>query len=140
MEGKQIASKQKLRIASLLTQFHIDAKKVVVGDGVRHTIYKDEKRFVFQARDRKEILEQTAVKAIKYFSEPDIYLVWNVEGISRGRKLKRMKFSVEYDEVMAAIRQNTDATKAVEFEGRGHEKVTILTDAALEGYFAALNI
>lgn len=110
----------KCKIENLLIENGYELKDFVVGTG--ETYYKSVNRFVFDAKNRKQIINQTAKMAIKYFKKEDILLVWNVYGKSKGRTVRRGVFSVKCNSVFECIDLGV-TKKIVELRGWGEEYV-----------------
>ncbi|MBQ6862683.1 MAG: hypothetical protein IJO14_00445 [Clostridia bacterium] len=114
----------KKRITALLIKNGIALSSVVIGTGKTYTSSKN--RFIFSAGGRKEILNETAKLAVKYFDEQKILLIWSVYGTAKGRTVKRQTFSVKCDSVFNALTQNK-TRKIVELTGHGTEDVWIFS-------------
>lgn len=110
----------KCKIENLLIENGYELKDFVVGTG--ETYYKSVNRFVFDAKNRKQIINQTAKMAIKYFKKEDILLVWNVYGKSKNRTVRRGVFSVKCNSVFECIDLGV-TKKIVELRGWGEEHV-----------------
>lgn len=108
----------KRKIENLIVDSGIDLKNVVVGTG---ETYYSNKRFVFNATDRKELDNGTAKFAIKYLSKHSLILVWNIE---KYHKHSNRIFSIKCETVFDNFK-NGVATKAVEFHSWGEEEVMI---------------
>ena len=115
----------KRKINNLLMKHNIDPEKVLVGTG---ETYYSNKRFVFDARNRKEIVNRTAKFAIKYLSKHNFILVWDIE---KYRRFRTSKFSIKSETVFENFK-NGSATKAVEFQSWGEEEVLIYSADEIE--------
>ena len=131
------AYEERKKIYSILKTIGIDPSLFVVGAGKTYTQKKA--LFEFNARDRKEIREQTAVYAIKYYESYNIYLVWHIVQWSKWRNVRRGKFSAAYSDVTTAITQKSSVQKGVEYRWRGQETVKVLTYEELEKFIEKIS-
>lgn len=113
------------KIENIIVNNGIDLKYVVVGTG---ETYYSTKRFVFDAKNRKEIVNRTARFAIKYLSKHNLILVWDIE---KYRHFRGTVFSVKSKTVFDNFK-NGVATKAVEFQSWGEEEVLIYPTDEIE--------
>ena len=128
---------ERKKIYLMLKTKGIDSSLFVVGTGQSYT--QEKALFEFDARDRKEIREQTAVYAIKYYKSYNIYLVWHIVQWSKWRNVRRGKFSAAYSDVMTAITQKSSVQKGVEYRWRGQETVKVLTYEELEEFLETIS-
>lgn len=115
----------KRKIENMIVDNGIDLKYVVVGTG---ETYYSNKRFVFDARNRKETVNRTAKFAIKYLSKHNFILVWDIE---KYRHFRGSEFSVKSKTIFDNFK-NGVATKAIEFQSWGEEEVLIYPVEELE--------
>lgn len=119
----------------MIKAYNIDPSTVVIGTG--KTYYAKERRFIFDAVNRKEILELTAKYAIKYFDKEKIYILWKVrEQTTKKRYVYRNKFSIDADLVLSCIGQTEELRKGVEYQWRMKETVRIFDRTGIEYYIA----
>lgn len=131
------AFEERNKVYSMLQAKGIDPSWFVVGAGKTYTQKKA--LFEFDARNRKEIQDQTAVYAIKYYESCGIYLVWHIVQWSKWRNVRRGKFSAKYSDVMTAIAQKSSVQKGVEYRWRGQETVKVLTYEELEEFIEQIS-
>lgn len=99
----------------------------VVGVGKTFSKKGKEKRFEFNARERKPILCHTARYVVKYFSDFDFYIIWKTrQKTTPGRVVFRSVFSLKADDAFEAFKLNSVAHKGVEFEWRLAENVNVV--------------
>lgn len=79
-------------------------------------------RFEFTASGKEEVVNKTAIFAIKYFTYEKIVILWRVKGIEKYREVDRSKFSVDRDDVFRNFAKGF-TVKDVEFKGIGAEEV-----------------
>lgn len=105
----------------------------VVGTGRTFSKKGNRIRFEFAARNRQQILEKTAIYAVKYFAEQDFYILWKIrQKTSKEREVYRTCLSVDVDDANKSYEANKKVIKGVEFSWQLQEDVVVVDFENLE--------
>ena len=125
----------KQEILRILQKNQVDLATVVVGTG--ETYYKARNRFVFDAGNRKEILDKTALYAIKYFHTEKIFILWEVWGTRPNKSfVYRSCLNIDAGAVLNSLGKTDELRKGIEFQWRNKEIVRVFDRVGLENYIA----
>lgn len=123
-------------IVAMLNKYGIDLNAVVVGTGDDYNRTNQNNRFMFHIANRKQIMNETAKYAIKYFHSHGIYIMWEIRVSNGSRYVNRTSLSVDAQTVMDAFDRHDCASKGVEFHWKASENVHIFNQCGLEQYIA----
>lgn len=131
--------KQK-EIEKLFSDNGFSDNEFVVGTGETFsTKGKNTKRFEFNAREREEIINCTALYAVKYFSKQDFYIVWKIRcKTTNDQYSRRTILSIDYETAIEAYKTNQKASKGVNFKWRLQENVMVINFEGLKSVIKSL--
>lgn len=127
---------QEREIIAMLNRHGVDLNAVVIGTGDNYVRTNHNDRFVFHIANRRQIVNETAKYAIKYFHSYGIYIMWEIRESNGSRYVNRTSLNVDAQAVMDAFDRHDCASKGVEFHWKESENVHIFNQYGLEQYIA----
>ena len=126
----------KRRIKQIIESAGLNYNDFLIGNGKTYT--KKENSFYYVYKSDYDISDKNKKFAIKYYSDHDFCLIWNVYGMNKnGQMIPRSKFSLN-SECVKEKNYDGIAEKGIEFKERYKEKVIISPIEKLPDYLKIL--
>ena len=129
-------SEKRSEIKEWIVQYGLNLDRFIVGAGRGATLSNGRYRYMHKAYSSEAALK--AEFAIKYFSDPDFYIVWHVWGKRLdGSPIVREKYSLMHDAV--PVNGESIAKKGMEFKTHRQEEVYVFNACQFQEWLQALN-